>query len=218
MKNRRFILLALALVLTLIAVIPASAQTPQPPYRVLLPLVQRAPEVITLNASADAYVYERDPNANTGSDVYLFAGNDEDPESQMGVMRSFVRFDLPAIRAYQVQQAVLRLYYAGYADFENQWRTVFSSAAPTPWDEKTVTWANQPGRGMDVAGTTISTNDPFGYVEIDVTTVTSDWLRGSVSNYGLMIQGPESRGSNWAYRVFASRESAYPPQLVITLR
>lgn len=218
MKNRPLVALGVTIVLALAAVLPAAASTSEPPTRLFLPIVFRPPEVIVLNASADAFVFESGPDINTGSELALYVGNDLDVETQMGIMRSFVRFDLPAIANSRVESARLRLYYAGYSDFENRTRTVFANAPGAAWDEWTITWANQPSQSYDIAGTVINSSQPFGYVEIDITDWVWRWLGGFEPNYGLRIKGPEDAGSDYAYRAFASRESPYPPQLVLTLR
>lgn len=216
MKNRQAMLLTVALMLLLAAAVPVAAQTGEPPYRLFLPAVLREfPAQYTLTASADAFVFEAGPNTNTGSDPALYIGNDQDEGSRLGILRSFVRFELPATSSYQVAKATLRLYYAGYADFPNTNRTLRILASNGPWQENTVTWANQPPEGSYIYVTPINSSQPFGYLEFDVTNRVRWWADGGGPNYGFMLLGPENADEDWSYRVFAARESDYPPQLVI---
>ena len=218
MAIRRSVLpaLAFALALTLTLILPAAAQTVEPPFRVYLPLALRMkPAKYTLTPTGDAFVFEAGPNTNTGSEPALYIGNDQDPETRLGILRSFVHFQLPDITSYEVGKATLRLYYAGYADFPDTNRPLLIQIAAGPWQENTVTWVNQPPAGHIVTVAPINSNQPFGYVELDVTNKTRGWLDDTNPNYGFMLVGLEKADDDWSYRVFASRESAYPPQLVI---
>lgn len=217
MLVRHIKMLAVTLLLVAVAAVPAAAQTTEPPQRLFLPAVLRQfPSPYTLTATADAFVFEAGPNVNTGSEPMLIAGNDQSEEGPLGIMRSFVRFDLPPLQSVNVQKAVLRLFYAGYGDFPNTSRWIYVREVQVPWSESTITWANHLAQAGDLTAFQINSNQPFGYVEVEVTDVVRAWLTGH-GNYGLMIFGPEDAGSDWAYRVFASRESQYPPQLVLTL-
>ena len=196
----------------------AFAQAPDP-YRILLPLMLKgtSPAVeIRLSAAADAYVFEGEADTNTGSHLYLFAGYDAD-ETMQRTTRSLLRFDLPGDSATAVEEASLRIYYAGYSDIEGRIRLTTVRAVADSWQETTVTWANQPSTGDHYGGLSTTANDvSLGvYKEIDITTLVQEWLDGSTPNYGIYLIGPEMSGSDYSYRVFASRESIFPPELVI---
>ena len=115
-----------------------------------------------------------------------------------------------------MQKAVLRVFYAGYGDYPDTARLIAVGDMQEPWDEATITWANHPRQAADATTFYLNSNQPFGYVEVEVSDVVRGWLTGH-QNYGIRLAGPETAGSDWSYRVFASRESQFPPQLVLTL-
>jgi hypothetical protein len=74
-------------------------------------------------------------------------------------------------------------------------------------------WA-APGGDVDPATTTFTPDVKQGYKNIDVTSVTADWVDGSRPNYGLLLQASGPNGDV----VFKSKESAASkhPQLCVT--
>jgi hypothetical protein len=217
MQISKFKLMTATLVLALASVLPAAAQT-APPYHVFLPVALTSRPDMVLIAAEDAFVFQNGPDVNTGNDLLLFAGNDQSEDEPLGIMRSFVRFDLPSVQPHEVKRAVLRIYYAGYGDYPGTNRMIYLASPQAPWSEATLTWANHPARGSDVSGIETNSSAPFGYVEVDLTNQVWRWLLpdGTTPNHGLMLLGTEDAGSDWSYRVFASSESQYPPQLVLT--
>ena len=215
MRTRHIKALAAMLALLAASVLPAAAQPAEPPYRLFLPLTQTSAQVWVLRADADAFVFESGPNDNTGGDPALYVGNDQDPESRLGTMRALIHFNLPPVPPSAVKRAILRVYYAGYADFPNQGRSLMAYRVGQPWAESSVTWANQPVFGDPSYPFGIYSNEPFGYKEVDVTGQTQRMLENPSANYGFIILGEEWSDERWSYRVFASRETEYPPQLVI---
>lgn len=212
---------ALPLVIVLVAlgfaagVRPAAAEAPAP-GRLFLPLaLQRFSPNLRLAASADAYIFQSDPEANRGANPFLMAGYDGDEATKEGALRTLIKFNVPAGITAHVVQATLRVYYAGYSDFENHARTVTAAASLGAWSELTVTWANQPPPGQESGSTTITANDEWGYREIDVTSLVQAWLDGTIPDYGLYLTGPEKSGSDYSFRMFQSRETAHPPELVV---
>jgi hypothetical protein len=217
MQIRQLKLMTATVVLLLATVLPAAAQT-TPPYRVFLPVAQTTRPDLVLTAAEDAFVFQNGPGVNTGGEPVLFAGNDQSDDAPLGIMRSFVRFDLPKVQPNEVKRAVLRIYYAGYGDYPDTNRVIHLSSPQAPWSEATLTWVNHPAPGSSAGAVEISSGAPFGYVEIDLSDQVWRWLLpdGTNPNYGLILQGPEDAGADWSYRVFASSESQYPPQLVLT--
>lgn len=217
MQKRCINLLALALIVITASVTPAAAQSDTPPYRLFLPMVVKGPKVVVLKPVADAAVYENYPNENAGSENGLYVGYDGDPQSWAGVMRSFIRFDLPQNSSEPLQLAVLRVYFAGYADYQQEPRGITVWSVNRPWNEATITYANAPWESMSSLDIFTSTNTPWGYREVEVTNLVSEWLNGAQANNGFMLTGDEVFAQRqYAYRVFASRESPYPPELVLT--
>lgn len=217
MQKRCVNLLALALIVVVASVRPAAAQTDAPPYRLFLPMVMTGPKVIILKPVADAAVYENYPNENAGSETELYVGYDADPESWAGVMRAFIRFELPQNSSGTLRSATLRVYFAGYADYEQKSRGTQVWSVNRPWNEATITYANAPWEYMSGLEIFTSTSTPWGYREVEVTNLVSEWLSGAQANNGFMLNGDEVfPQGQYAYRVFASRESPHPPELVLT--
>ncbi len=218
MRNSRWMVLVAVLLLTLPGAGLGHAQTPGP-FRIYLPLIHRPPTpVATLTAVADAYVAESYPEDNTGHVSYLLAGYDEDPETMEGTVHSLIHFDLSGLQSHVIGSATLRLYYTGFSDYEDMARLIEVFAADGPWQETEVTWLNQPPMAEPYGSISILSDDQYGYREIDVTTLVEAWVDGSVANHGIFLLGPEESGSDYSYRVFRSRETVSPPQLVISFR
>ncbi len=215
MRKTRWMILGTVLLLAVLGAGRGQAQTPDP-FHIYLPLIHRPlPPPAALTAGADAYVAENDPGGNTGDLPYLLAGYDEDPQTMEGTVRSLIRFDLSGLESHVIQSATLRLYYAGFSDYEDMARLIEVFAADGPWHETEVTWLNQPSMAEPYGSISILANKQYGYREIDVTTLVEAWVDGSVANHGIYLVGPEVSGSDYSYRVFGARETAYPPQLVI---
>lgn len=140
---------------------------------------------------ADAWVDEARPSFNFGTASELAV--DGSPRQ-----RAFLRFNVTAV-AGSVQKATLRLYVTNPGKGPSVWAT---SAG---WTESTLTWANQPasvGPGLSSLPQTATGT----WVSFDVTTA----AMGNGS-YNFLISSSETDGT-----FFASRESAHPPQLILS--
>jgi acid phosphatase type 7 len=149
----------------------------------------------TFNATADARVDEAEPDENFGSRDTLRTDGAGDPQ-----VESFLRFDVTAITG-PVANARLLVYAAGN-DSDNGPALYLTEVG---WEESAITWNTRPAR----QGGAIDNEDRISsqsWVEYDVTSQVSG--NGSIS---FALAADSSDGID-----FASRESAYPPQLVIT--
>jgi hypothetical protein len=96
-------------------------------------------------------------------------------------------------------------------------QTISVHPITTDWVESTVTW-NIPwgtaGGDFDAAVTSFSPDIKQGYQNLDVTTVTGEWVSGSRLNYGLLLQASGPDGNV----VFKSKEggASKQPQLCVT--
>jgi hypothetical protein len=146
-----------------------------------------------VDPSADAYVSERRPNANFGSEQELLAAG------APKVSRSYLRFELANLSG-TVAKATLRLYSTDGSRSGYEVRTV----TDTSWAEQTVTYHNAP---------------PPGPVAATVPRITAD----ASASVDLTRQVAGARVLNLAVTAtdrvrFASRESGgNAPQLVIEL-
>jgi hypothetical protein len=173
---------------------------------------------LLINASADTMVVEGHPNKNYGTDQRMTAGYDEYYDPHRRRMRSLVAFDLDnqTISA-RVNRATLRVRYIKSWDYPDTSRTITAYAITQNWSEDQAAWQNQPGYGGTAYGSLSLVHKAWGWYEIDVTGLVRAWIAGSKPNYGIMLRGPEESGADASWREFFTRESDYPPQLVIQL-
>ncbi|MCX7680588.1 MAG: DNRLRE domain-containing protein, partial [Anaerolineae bacterium] len=132
------------------------------------------------------------------------------------IVRSLVRFDLSSIpTGATINQATLRLYLVSSWDYPNRTRTITTYRIGSSWSESGVTWNNQPSHA-EAFGSAGVTHGAWGWYAFDVTNLVRGWVNGTWPNYGIMLRGPEWSGTDSSWKSFATRESTYDPQLVIT--
>jgi len=162
----------------------------------------------------DAAVQEGAPNSTDPSNLYLGAGYYQSfPYGADGRTRPYIRFDLSGLSTDStVISATLRLYHAGGADYPGRKRDTTFYRVTGNWDETSITWNNRPGYAESL-GSVATTYNFQGWVELDMTAQVAAWVAGTQPNYGVVGIGPE--GTPGIYRVFASGETAYSPELRI---
>ncbi|HKR05912.1 MAG TPA: DNRLRE domain-containing protein [Bacteroidia bacterium] len=130
--------------------------------------------------------------------------------------RSLLQFDLTEIPAGSaVQSAYLSLYYDSTSS--NLGHSQLSGANDAmiyeislPWDENTVTWANQPATSTaNQVYLAPSANATQDYTNIDVTAMIQDFVNDPALNYGMMVQ----LVTESAYRSLIFRSSDHPNSL-----
>ncbi len=221
MNKRQIKLSVFTFVVVITSAVSAAAQTPAPPHQMFLPAVFRPAQTRVLTATGDAFVIENFPNDNTGSENYLVAGIDIYGEPRFGRMRSLINFDVPPPPTSTVERAILRIYFEEAVDEPDKTQSLVVLQPYHAWNESTVTFANYGGcdvgySGEPVATVPINSSAPAGYIDIDVTSVVSNWLTGMEVYTGFCLAQPEG-GTNFpAYYFFTSREGAHPPELVLT--
>src|SRR5262245_52677867 len=134
-----------------------AATAPPEPTAIPWPLV--------LKPSADAFVDQREPNKNYGgfSQIDL----QDDPR-----LRGFVQFEVRDLPPGVAARALLRLHVANGSDDDPAGIKVFATGAP--WDEKTITWNNQPQPGAQVAVVDPAPLTEGQTVEIDLGPIVRD--------------------------------------------
>jgi uncharacterized repeat protein (TIGR01451 family) len=186
---------------------------------VYLPLVLRSwPPIVTnqFDSVADATVVQAAPTTNFGSTSDMWTGYDHCSGAQ--ITRSLVRFNLSSIPSgTTVYQARLYLYLVNSCDIGERTHTVTTYRAGGSWSESSVTWNTSPGPAEAYGSASIPSRT-WGWYSFDVTDLVRAWVNGSVSNYGLMVRGPESSGNSSARLGFATREAGggYAPYLEVT--
>ena len=151
---------------------------------------------VTLWPNADASVYGRHPDTNSGNTTRLDLFND-------GFVRErfYIRFSLDGIEeTAEPSSALLRLYHREEEGDEAS-RTLLAGRVLSSWSESNVTWNNDP-----------ATTDPSSvqgvyeqrWYEAEVGSYFSDWLIHGAANEGLLVDTPEQHGAGRF--IFASRE------------
>ena len=160
----------------------------------------------------DSYISSLDPDVNFYVNDYLRMGKDTD----FGIRRSAIQFELPNIAASAVTSACIniRLYSS-----EGSLDTLYATPIKNHWTSSSITWNNQPSYdlgdlSMHAVPDTWHDND--NWYTWPCTSVTKQWLNGSRNNYGVMIfDTNESSTAHWS--TFYSSDYGAPnrPELMI---
>jgi hypothetical protein len=176
----------------------------------IVPALTRSAVATTLTASADTYSTELSPDLVTGGYDFLKVKG-------VPLRSSYLRFDVD--RAIpNVKRATLRV----YSTERNDWRVDVRYVADSGWGENDLTFNNAPWTGPIVGHAPVIT--ARGWVEVDVTDVLQ---HDSVISHGgkltlalttsadAYIGDINNDEDHKAAGLFASRETATPPQLTI---
>jgi hypothetical protein len=159
--------------------------------------------VLTLNASADAWVDQGSASTNKGTDSVLKVMS----KSSNKNLRTLVDFNIPSAPAgCIVDSATLRLNATSYRNG----RTLRVEPLSGPWSEGSVNWTNKPG----VTGAASTTSSGSGWRQWDVTAQVATWFDTGV-HHGFQIRDNQENSDH--EQQFRSREGgSNPPQLVVT--
>ncbi|WP_157546842.1 DNRLRE domain-containing protein [Hamadaea tsunoensis] len=204
------------LLLALLPAPPAAAAAPPP----VSPMVQSGPAAIVQRVQ-DTYISNKDAADHSGG-AFLHIGT---PDGGTTKYRSFLQFDVSALRGATITDARLRLYNSYTGSCDGWWMYAFPVAAA--WSQSTITWANQPavdssatyqaaanfGIGNAALGCpdTPDFTDPDasdGIHRLDVTAMVRDWASGVLPNRGLRLSAGEQ--GTQAYKDFCSMNPAAP--------
>ncbi len=146
----------------------------------------------------------------------MWAGYDDYLSPDGKIVRSLIQFDVSAIPSgTSIDSAVLRAYLVEAWDYLNKTRTITAYRIGSSWSESSVNWNTRPSCA-EAYGSDSVTHGSWGWYSFDVTNLVSGWVNGSLSNYGVMLRGPEVSGSDSSWRSFSTREGPYTPQLTVT--
>ncbi|MFI5689528.1 DNRLRE domain-containing protein [Streptomyces sp. NPDC051636] len=174
------------------------------------PVAQTGPRNI-IKRLQDTYITNRD-TADHSQGHLLHVGT---PDNGVTKYRGFMRFDVSKLRGAPISRATLRVYNSFVSDCAAKaWMGVYP--VTQPWDQSTITWANQPTVGAG-KGTWFGLGHPDcpdipnkynpsasnGIQRIDVT----DWVRAwandsSFPNYGIRFSAQEDVSTG--YKDFCS--------------
>jgi parallel beta-helix repeat protein len=159
--------------------------------------------VVTVDASADAWLLQTSPTANYGDDSVMKVDTKAEANA-----RALVRFALPGVpNGCRLVDAELRL----YASSSKPSRTLEVVRVAADWTESAVTWANQPG-AVGVAAAAASGD---GWRSWNVVSQVQSMYTGR--NFGFLVRDLSEDGVGIEQQ-FHTREKSpdNSPQLVIT--
>jgi hypothetical protein len=144
----------------------------------------------TITASEDSYIYDAYPSTNYGKSSSLVVKGSKGTYNRV----SLVKFQLPQT----VSSAKLRLY-------GNASASVSAVGISDTWTETGVTWNNQPQAGATISTFAVTQN---AYSEVDI----SGYAQGKTT----LSVALKDLTKTETFLQFGSRESANPPQLVVS--
>jgi hypothetical protein len=190
------------------------------------PFAQSGPRNL-IKRLQDTYISSAD-DADHSQERLLHIGT---PDGGATKYRSFLQFDVSRLTGASIKKASLRLYnsFVPAADCgKNPWLGVYRVAEP--WNQSTITWANQPSVGEGIAAyfgvghPTGCEDQPNKYLpersvgiqRIDVTDMVKAWTTPGTStpNYGIRLSTQEgaphpTTGATW-YKDFCSMNPTTP--------
>jgi hypothetical protein len=156
----------------------------------------------TVTPTADSWISQNAASTNYGTDVDLQITSKNAQNA-----RSLVTFSFPALPAgCWVTDATLRL----YAKSSSNGRTIDAYRINAAWTETGVTWGNQPG----TTGTGASNLSGSGWQTWPVTAHVQTMY--TESNLGFILIDASEDHPGGRTQVYASREDANDPELVVT--
>jgi len=210
MKNKLFILY----VLVFFSLIGAYAQT----TIVLKPGADQGKDAMIFSCAPCGY---NTLNFGTTSEISAMAWTNSGSESNS---RGLIEFDLNIIPANSViTNAKLSLYFNSSSSNSSHSKTSGSNASllqriTQTWDEKTVTWENQPTTTvLNQVVLSQSTTSNQNYTDIDVTDLVIDMKNNPDQSFGFLLKLETE--SYYRSLIFASSDNTDPtlhPKLEIT--
>lgn len=171
---------------------------------------------LSLQAIADTWVNQFDPNTNKGGQNILYASNNSDNEpgcpcSGNDVAYVWLMFDLSSLQGSSVTHATLNLQtWTSYTPVTATVGAFLSSS--NSWIELGITWNNQPSNSISSIATSTavvaSTGTLYGW---DVTSAVQATLSSGKLSIVLKVISPG------AFVWFYSRETSNPPYLSVSV-
>jgi uncharacterized repeat protein (TIGR01451 family) len=187
-------------------------------YRVYLPIVMLGwppLQTVYLMVGSDTTILQGSPGTNFGSATDMWVGYDHCYGGQ--VSRSLLWFDVSAIpSSASISEAKLYLDLANSCDIGERTHVATAYRISNDWLWSSVTWNNRPSYS-EAYGSVSIPSWHWGWYSLDVTNLVRGWVNGSLSNYGLMVRGPESSGNDSAQLGFytGNAGSSVAPYLMV---
>jgi len=161
-------------------------------------------QVLSLWPQQDSRITDGSVFSNFGGDQYLYVGYFtffEFPDH----WATLIQFDLSILPSdATIQNAEMKLTLES-----GNGTSVRTLRIAEAWDERTVTWDNQPNlvtHGLDLYKDWSIGTTPMTQYSVDVTSWVDGWFNGSYTNHGMYIR-PEPY-STWSYSFLYSRDGA----------
>jgi YD repeat-containing protein len=178
------------------------------PRTIQVNVVVAAPQPVTLNPVADAYVRDgSSANTNFGGVTTLPAQTSGTTGSRRDV---YMRFDGTAL-PNSVSSAKLRVFSALSAG--GSVTTAAHAVSNTVWGEGTITWNNKPPLGASLATVGV-TSTTYTWKELDVTTYVA--AQFALGNKVLSFGFHNPSNSSQMVNIRSREQAASRPQLVVT--
>lgn len=221
------VIMALLLAMTTAAA-PAQEQTADEPYptdaevaATLEPIVLneiRRGDVATITleipVGADTFTSSNRPNQNWSSDPNLRVGFNITQGN--GAERIFLFFPVNSIPANAtIHSATLRAFVNGFSPTGDVPMGLLARFLTSSWDASTITWANfNPSWGAEIG---VGQNPAAtGWIEANITGPVREWVSGSRTNYGIMVQGDETPQQRERVFTAINANNGMHPRLIVT--
>ncbi|WP_315121616.1 DNRLRE domain-containing protein [uncultured Clostridium sp.] len=167
--------------------------------------------IVNLHTSETAYVAEYYPNQNFPNPIRLFVGRFAGAGD---IYRSLLKFDLSKMpQKVTVKSATLRL-YVGRKDIPGpQLLNVYPNL--NDFDENEVTWNNQPNLGASVGTHSVLDAELNTYISVDITSLVTAWLNGTIPNTGITLEGVEASNALIGFQGVDDNDYTVWPYLVV---
>jgi len=169
----------------------------------ILPLIVFAEETSSITPQADAYVYEKYPSNNYGSETSIKV------KSQSGSSKiGYILFNLTIPSNSQILDAKLKIYNNVGGTYSAE---VCVYRVTESWNENDVTWNSRPALGEEYDCKTINS---AGWWVFDITDLVQGWVNGSYENYGLALCSESSSEVQFYSKDYS--DPSYHPVLEVT--
>lgn len=170
--------------------------------------VQQPPIVLDVNnPTMDSYNRSEGVHAtiNSGGSISMVAGKQNGE-----IWDSYLRFDTSHLNdSLYILGTKLRLHYTG--SLPQLKLEVYEILEE--WGEYSVTYLNAPVKNRLIS-TEYTRSDVAKFIEIDVSSIVSEWISNPDKNYGFYIKLAEDSIDGQA--IFRTRESFSPPELIVS--
>jgi hypothetical protein len=126
------------------------------------------PPTKTLDATADAYVYDGDRKANFGTSNALVVKGDADGYKR----KAYVKFDLNTVPVSTINEATLSFYVGSVGSSGDRTISIYATKTKD-WEEKTINWNNSPTEATLIGTIKVSRT---GFFTLDVSKVINTQL------------------------------------------